>query len=98
MLAVIITSVFKRRKALSLPGQAPQKSATCTGQPKLPLDNLESLRHQVNKLYGIQSYCMEYKYMKFFVATLDVHAATHHTAVATYKGMLRKSTSFAAHA
>ena len=51
-----------------------------TGWPKLPLDDLESLRHLLVELHGIQvTYCMKYvpyKYMQFSVATLVTHAAT----------------------
>ena len=50
--AVIITSVFKEESSVS--AWTSSTAAANTGLPKLPLDDLKSLRHWLAELYGLQ--------------------------------------------
>ena len=52
LLAVIITSVFKQESSVSV--WTSSTEVTNTGLPKLPLDDLKSLRYQLAKLHVIQ--------------------------------------------
>ena len=49
LLAVIITSVFKKESSVSV--WMSSTEVDNTGLPKLPLDNLKSLRHQLTELH-----------------------------------------------
>ena len=70
--AVIITSVFKEESSVF--ACTSSTKVTYTGLPKLPLDDLKSLRLQLAELHVIQviawniSACMQ-----FSVAIFDVH-------------------------
>ena len=79
---VIITSISKQESLVS--AWMSSTEVVNIGLPKLPLDDLEYLRHKIAELYGI-------KYLQFSVATLDIRACSH-----SYKGMLGKSTPLAA--
>ena len=58
--AVIITPVFKEVSSVSTWKSLSSTEVSNTGMPKLPLDNLKSLRHWLAELHGIAtSYCME---------------------------------------
>ena len=58
--AVNITSVFKEVSSVSTWTSSSFTEVANTGLPKLPLDDLKSLRHRLAELYGIAtSYCME---------------------------------------
>ena len=50
--AVIITSAFKEESSVS--AWMSSTEVTNTGLPKLPLDNLKSLRHRLAELFVIQ--------------------------------------------
>ena len=52
LLAVIITSVFKEESSVST--WMSSTEVTNTGLPKLPLDNLKSLRRRLAELHAIQ--------------------------------------------
>ena len=52
LLAVIITSVFKEESSIST--WMNYTEITNTGLPKLPLDDLKSLRHRLAELHVIQ--------------------------------------------
>ena len=52
LLAVIITSVFKKESSVS--AWKSSSDVTNTGLPKLPLDDLKYLRHRLAELYVIQ--------------------------------------------
>ena len=54
MLAVIITSVFKEENSASAWMIASSTEVANTGMPKLPLDDLKSLRHRLSELHVIQ--------------------------------------------
>ena len=67
LLAVIITSVFKEESSVYT--WTSSKEVANTGLPKLPklpLDDLKSLRHCLAELHVIHtSYCIECKCMQF---------------------------------
>ena len=52
LLAVIITSVFKEQSSVS--AWMSSTEVANTGPPKLPLDDLKSLRHRLTELNVIQ--------------------------------------------
>ena len=52
LLTVIITSVFKEESSIS--AWTSSTEVTNTRLPKLPLDDLKSLRHQLTELHVIQ--------------------------------------------
>ena len=52
LLAVIITSIFKEENSVS--AWTSSAEATNTGLPKLPLDDLKSLRYRLAELHVIQ--------------------------------------------
>ena len=52
LLVVIITSVFKEESSVSM--WMSSTEVANTGLPKLPLDDLKSLRHQLAELHVIQ--------------------------------------------
>ena len=52
LFAVIITSVFKEESSVSV--WTSSTEVVNTGLPKLPLDDLKSLRHWLAKLYVVQ--------------------------------------------
>ena len=52
LLAVIITSVFKEENSVS--AWTSSTEVANTGLPKLPLDDLKSLKHRLAELHAIQ--------------------------------------------
>ena len=52
LLAIIITSVFKEEGSVS--AWTSSKEVANTGLPKLPLDDLKSLRHRLAELHVMQ--------------------------------------------
>ena len=78
LLAVITTSIFKEESSSYLTWMSSTEVAN-TGLPKLPMDDLKSLRHWLTELHVLAtSYCMEYKCMQFSVAIFDVHACSYY--------------------
>ena len=76
--AVIITSVFKEKSSIST--WTSSTEVTNTGLPKLPLDNLKSLRHRLAELYVIQVITWNIaKCMQPSVDMFDVHACSYFT-------------------
>ena len=79
LLAVIITSVFKEESSVF--AWTSSTGVTNTGLPKLPLDDLKSLKHRLAELHVIHlSYCLEYKCVQFSrsVAIFDAHACSYY--------------------
>ena len=54
-----------------------------TGLPKLPLDDLKSLRHRLAELHSIQVIAWNISVaMQFSVAIFDTHACSYYTVTA----------------
>ena len=93
MLAVNITSVFKEESSVST--WMSSTEAANTALPKLPLDDLKSLRHQLSELHEIQVTAWNISVYSFLYIYLTcMHAATIYGY--SCKGMLSKSIPLAA--
>ena len=79
LLAVIIASVFKEESSVS--AWTSSTEVDNTGLPKLPLDDLKSLRHWLAELHVIQVIAWNnYKCMQFSrsLAIFDAHACCYY--------------------
>ena len=79
LLAVIITSAFKEENSVSVWTSSTEVAST--GLPKLPLNDLKSLRHRLAELHAIQvitwniSVCSFLDICSFI---FDTHACSYH--------------------
>ena len=93
LLAVIITSVFKEESSVST--WTSSKEIANTGLPKLTLDDLKSLRHQLAELHAIQVIAWNISVCSFLWLYLTrMHVTTIYSY--SYKGILSKSIPLAA--
>ena len=75
LLAVIITSVFKEE--ISVSSWMSSTEVINTGLPKLPLDDLKSLRHRLAELHVIQVIAWNISVCNFlYLHLMRIHAAT----------------------
>ena len=78
LLAVIIMSVFKEENLVS--AWMSSTEVTNTGLPKLPLNDLKSIRHWLAELHVIQAIAwnIHCKCMQFSVVTFDAHVCSYY--------------------
>ena len=75
LLAVTITSVFKDESSVS--AWTSSTEVTSTGLPKLPLDDLKFLRHQLAELHVIQVIAWNISVRSFlYLYLMYIYAAT----------------------
>ena len=79
--AVIITSVFKEESSVS--AWTSSTEVVNTGLPKLPLNDLKSLRHRLAEMHVIQVIAWNISVaMQFSVAIFDTYACSYYTFTA----------------
>ena len=79
LLAVIITSVFKEESTVST--WTSSTEVTNTGLPKLPLDDLKSLRHRLAEVHVIQVIAWNISVCSFldvYNYLFDAHACSYY--------------------